>query len=44
LSFFDPVDLVGEELKTKLTELDVDTMSPIEALLKLNELRRMLVK
>ncbi|MCP9762265.1 DNA mismatch repair protein MutS [Lacihabitans soyangensis] len=44
LSFFDPVDPVGEELKTKLTELDVDTMSPIEALLKLNELRRMLVK
>ncbi|CAN1577254.1 MutS Mismatch repair ATPase (MutS family) [Spirosomataceae bacterium] len=44
LSFFDPVDLVGEELKTKLAELDVDTMSPIEALLKLNELRRMLVK
>ena len=44
LSFFDPVDPVGEELKTKLTELDLDTMSPIEALLKLNELRRMLVK
>jgi DNA mismatch repair protein MutS len=44
LSFFDPVDPVGEELKTKLTELDVDTMSPIEALLKLNELRRLLVK
>lgn len=44
LSFFDPVDPVGEELKTKLRELDVDTMSPIEALLKLNELKRLFQK
>jgi DNA mismatch repair protein MutS len=44
LSFFDPVDTVGEEIKTKLNDLDVNTMSPIEALLKLNELKRILSK
>jgi DNA mismatch repair protein MutS len=44
LSFFDPVDPVGEELKTKISELDLDTISPIEALLKLNELKRKLMK
>ncbi|MCP9768223.1 DNA mismatch repair protein MutS [Lacihabitans sp. LS3-19] len=44
LSFFDPVDTIGEEIKTKINELDVNTMSPIEALLKLNELKRMLSK
>jgi DNA mismatch repair protein MutS len=42
LSFFDPVDAIGDELKAKLKDLDVNTMSPIEALLKLNELQRML--
>jgi DNA mismatch repair protein MutS len=44
LSFFDPVDTIGEEIKTKINELDVNIMSPIEALLKLNELKRMLAK
>jgi DNA mismatch repair protein MutS len=42
LSFFDPVDPIGDELKSKLSDLDVNTMSPIEALLKLNELKRLL--
>ena len=42
LSFFDPVDPKTEELKTKLNELDVNTLTPIEALLKLSELKRML--
>lgn len=44
LSFFDPVDSVGEEIKGMLTEVDVNTISPIEALLKLNELKRLLQK
>jgi DNA mismatch repair protein MutS len=42
LSFFDPVDPAGEEIKSKLKELDVNTLSPIEALLKINELKRIL--
>lgn len=44
LSFFDPVDSVGEEIKGMLNEVDVNTISPIEALLKLNELKRLLQK
>jgi DNA mismatch repair protein MutS len=42
LSFFDPVDPKAEEVKNKLKALDVNTMSPIEALLKLNELKRLI--
>lgn len=38
LSFFEPQDPKIEELKTKLKAIDVNTLSPIEALLKLNEL------
>jgi DNA mismatch repair protein MutS len=38
LSFFEPEDPKIEELKAKLKALDVNTISPIEALLKLNEL------
>lgn len=38
LSFFEPQDPKVEELKNKLKAIDVNTMSPIEALLKLNEL------
>jgi DNA mismatch repair protein MutS len=42
LSFFDAQDPKMEELKEKLKALDVNTLSPIEALLKLNELRRLI--
>lgn len=38
LSFFEPQDPKIEELKNKLKTIDVNTLSPIEALLKLNEL------
>ncbi|MFN8345072.1 MAG: DNA mismatch repair protein MutS [Spirosomataceae bacterium] len=41
MSIFEPQDPKIEELKTKLKALDVNTLSPIEALLKLNELRRL---
>ncbi len=44
LSFFDPVDTVGDELKTRLAEIDINSISPIEALLKINELKRLLTK
>jgi DNA mismatch repair protein MutS len=40
LSFFDPTDPHAEEIKSKILSLDINTISPIEALLKLNELRK----
>ncbi len=42
LNFFDPVDPVGEEVKESIRSLDLNTLSPIEALLKLNELQNKL--
>lgn len=42
LNFFDPVDPVGEEIKESIRALDLNTLSPIEALLKLNELQNKL--
>lgn len=42
LSIFEPTDPKLIELKEKLDQLDVNTLSPIEALLKLNEFKRML--
>ncbi|RFS17678.1 DNA mismatch repair protein MutS [Emticicia sp. C21] len=42
LSFFEPQDPKLEELKNKLKAIDVNTLSPIEALLKLNELVKLL--
>jgi DNA mismatch repair protein MutS len=40
LSFFDPTDPFAEEIKQKVLDLDINAISPIEALLKLNELRK----
>jgi DNA mismatch repair protein MutS len=40
MSIFEPQDPKIEELKLKLKGLDINTLSPIEALLKLNELKR----
>ncbi len=42
LSFFDAPDPKIQELKEKIEALDVNTLSPIEALLKLNELKNIL--
>lgn len=42
LSIFEPADPRMEEVKTKLKELDINTISPIEALLKINELKKMI--
>ncbi|MCE6990480.1 DNA mismatch repair protein MutS [Dyadobacter sp. CY323] len=44
LSIFEPADPKLEELKEKLSLVDVNTLSPIEALLKLNEFQRMIKK
>jgi DNA mismatch repair protein MutS len=42
LSIFEPADPRMEELKEKLTLVDVNTLSPIEALLKLNEFQKIM--
>lgn len=42
LSIFEPADPRMEEVKNKLKEMDVNTISPIEALLKINELKKLI--
>ncbi|WP_400193324.1 DNA mismatch repair protein MutS [Hymenobacter sp. B81] len=44
LSMFEPADPVLEHLREQLQHLDVNTLTPIEALLKLNELKLALSK
>lgn len=44
LSIFEPADPKLEKLKEDLALIDVNTLSPIEALLKLNEFQKMLQK
>ncbi|MBE9460633.1 DNA mismatch repair protein MutS [Dyadobacter subterraneus] len=44
LSIFEPTDPRLEKLKEDLALIDVNTLSPIEALLKLNEFQKMLQK
>ena len=44
LSVFEAQDAKIEELKEKLKGLDVNAMSPIEALLKLNEMKQLVMK
>lgn len=44
LSIFEPADPKLDELKEKLLLVDVNTLSPIEALLKLNELQKIVKK
>ncbi|GAB4407083.1 MAG: DNA mismatch repair protein MutS [Microscillaceae bacterium] len=42
LSFFDPPDPGAEKVKQALSQIDLNTLTPIEALMKLNELKRLL--
>lgn len=42
LSFFQLDDPLLEELKDEILHLDIDTLTPVEALMKLNEIKRML--
>ena len=44
LSFFNLDDPLLEELKQELLGIDIDTLTPVEALMKLNEIKRMLGK
>ena len=44
LSFFNLDDPLLEEIKDEILHIDIDTLTPVEALMKLNEIKRMLVK
>ncbi|NKQ39283.1 MAG: DNA mismatch repair protein MutS, partial [Methanosarcinales archaeon] len=44
LSFFNLDDPLLEEIKEEILATNIDTLTPIEALMKLNEIKRMLVK
>jgi len=44
LSFFNLDDPLLSDLKNEIIDTDIDTLTPIEALMKLNEIKRMLVK
>jgi DNA mismatch repair protein MutS len=44
LSFINLDDPLLEEIKDEILHLDIDTLTPVEALMKLNEIKRMLVK
>lgn len=42
LSFFNLDDPLLEDLRDELLNIDIDTLTPVEALMKLNEIKRML--
>lgn len=44
LSFFNLDDPLLEEIKEEILNLDINTLTPVEALMKLNEIKRMLTK
>jgi DNA mismatch repair protein MutS len=44
LSFFNLDDPLLEEIKEEIAHLDINTLTPVEALMKLNELKRMILK
>jgi DNA mismatch repair protein MutS len=44
LSFFNLDDPLLEEIKEEILNTDINTLTPVEALMKLNEIKRMLTK
>ena len=44
LSFFNLDDPLLEEIKDEILHIDINTLTPVEALMKLNEIKRMLQK
>ncbi|MEH6406721.1 MAG: DNA mismatch repair protein MutS [Leeuwenhoekiella sp.] len=44
LSFFNLDDPLLEEIKDEILNTDIDTLTPVEALMKLNEIKRMLIR
>ena len=43
LSFFNLDDPLLEDIKEEILDIDIDTLTPVEALMKLNEIKRMLL-
>lgn len=44
LSFFNLDDPLLEQIKEEITQLDINTLTPVEALMKLNEIKRLLTR
>lgn len=44
LSFFNLDDPLLEQIKEEITNLDINTLTPVEALMKLNEIKRLLTR
>jgi DNA mismatch repair protein MutS len=44
MSFFNLDDPLLEEIKEEIMNLDINTLTPIEAMMKLNELKRMITR
>jgi len=44
LSFFNLDDPLLEDIRDEISNIDIDTLTPVEALMKLNEIKRMLAK
>ncbi|MEO8773731.1 MAG: DNA mismatch repair protein MutS [Gelidibacter sp.] len=44
LSFFNLDDPLLEQIKEEIINIDIDVLTPVEALMKLNEIKRMLLK
>jgi len=44
MSFFNLDDPLLEEIKDEILSLDINSLTPIEAMMKLNEIKRMLTK
>lgn len=44
LSFFNLDDPLLEEIRDEILDLDIDVLTPVEALMKLNEIKRMLLR
>ena len=44
LSFFNLDDPLLEQIKEEITHLDINTLTPVEALMKLNEIKRLLTR
>ena len=44
LSFFQLDDPLLEEIKEEILDTDIDNLTPVEALMKLNEIKRMLTR
>ncbi|WP_040254117.1 DNA mismatch repair protein MutS [Psychroserpens mesophilus] len=44
LSFFNLDDPLLEQIKDEIVNIDINTLTPVEALMKLNEIKRMLLK